>query len=240
MWASRFRHKIRVSCVGPRVWTSILGIIHYFFFEYWFCVLLFVARYALNPLTKRNHFGYVGGVDPNLLFSLRKTVPTFIGTNEKRQARLTKSATSTLRELILDRRFESNDCCLFRKPVFLFGAAIEEVKRFYLMGITNGSVKLGSIASSSLTWNRYFHCHTYSPCLFPSTWVGIWSGRSQVSPSGEFLTVLLSLSVMVEKFLHCSPVRWNRSFQRVRPLSKLQLSSVDLWKWRLNFLSLTS
>ena len=83
-------------------------------------------RYSSIPLTKRNHFGHVGGVNPNLLFSLRKTIPAFTSTNEERQARLTKGTTSTLRELILDWRFKSNDRRLFRKPVFFFGDAIEE------------------------------------------------------------------------------------------------------------------
>jgi len=38
---------------------------------------------------KRNHFGHIDGADPNVLFSLRKTTPAFIGANKKRQARLT-------------------------------------------------------------------------------------------------------------------------------------------------------
>ena len=86
----------------------------------------FAVRYASNPLTKRNHFGYVSGVDLNLLFSLQETVPAFTSTNEERQARLTKGVVSTLRELISDGRFESNDHRLFRKPVFIFGDGIEE------------------------------------------------------------------------------------------------------------------
>jgi len=88
-------------------------------------VFSFAVRYASNPLTKRNHFGHVGGVDFNLLFGLGKTVSAFTGTNEERQARLTKGVVSTLRKLISDWRFESNDCRFFRKPVFLFGDAIE-------------------------------------------------------------------------------------------------------------------
>ena len=34
-------------------------------------------------------FDHIGNTDPNFLFSLRKAVPAFTGTNEKRQARLT-------------------------------------------------------------------------------------------------------------------------------------------------------
>ena len=91
-------------------------------------------RYASNPLTKRNHFGHIGGVDPNLLFNLRKIVTAFSGTNEERQTRLTKGTAFTLRELISDRRFESNDRRLFRKPVFLFAYAIEENEEILFYG----------------------------------------------------------------------------------------------------------
>ena len=80
----------------------------------------------MNPLTKRNHFSHIGDVDPNFLFSLRKTVPAFTGTNKERQARLIKGITSTLRELISDERFESTNRRLLRKPVFLFGDATDE------------------------------------------------------------------------------------------------------------------
>ena len=77
-------------------------------------------------MTKRNHFGHVGGVDFNLLFSLRETVPAFTSTNEERQARLIKGVVFSLRELISDGRFESNDHRLVRKPVFIFRDAIDE------------------------------------------------------------------------------------------------------------------
>ena len=82
-------------------------------------------RYASNLLTKKNHFGH-GGVDSNLLFSLQKIILAFTGTNKEHQVHLTKGAASTLRELISDARFESNNRRLFRKPVFLFGDAIEK------------------------------------------------------------------------------------------------------------------
>jgi len=137
-------------------------------------VFSFAVRYASNPLTKRNHFGHAGGVDFNLLFSLQKIVPIFTGTNEERQARLTKGTVYTLWELISDGRFESNDHHLFMKPVFLFGYAIKRTKRFCLTGITSCSVKLGSTASSFQTWSGCTHCHNYSPCLFLCTWTGIW------------------------------------------------------------------
>ena len=96
------------------------------FSEYWYCVLLFAVRYVSNPLTKKNHFGLVSGVDPNLLFSLRKTIPAFTSTNEECQSHLSKGDVSMLQEHIADGRFDFNDRCHFRKPVFLFGDAIDE------------------------------------------------------------------------------------------------------------------
>ena len=83
-------------------------------------------RYTSNPLTKRNHFGHIGGVDPNFLFSLRKTVSAFTEMNEERQARLIKGTASTLLELISEKRFEFTNHCLLKKSVFLFGNAIDE------------------------------------------------------------------------------------------------------------------
>jgi len=81
------------------------------------------VRYSSNPLTKRNHFDHIGSVDFNLLFSLRKKIHV---TNKERQARLIKGTASTLWELISDEGSESTSLRLFKKPVFLFGDAIEE------------------------------------------------------------------------------------------------------------------
>jgi len=47
-------------------------------------------------LTKRNHFEHVGGIDPNFLFSLQRTIPAFTSKNEERQVRLTKGTASSL------------------------------------------------------------------------------------------------------------------------------------------------
>ena len=82
----------------------------------------------MNRLTKRNHFSHIGGIDPNFLFSLRKTVPSFTGTNEERQARLIKGTASTLRELISDGRFESTNGRLLRNSVIFFRDAINEIE----------------------------------------------------------------------------------------------------------------
>jgi len=145
------------------------------FLEHWCCVLLFTVRYASNPLIVRNHFGYAGSVDPNLPFSLRKTVLAFIGTNEERKANLTKGAASMSWELIsygsiMTVTYSGNQGSFLEMPS-------KRMKRFCLTGTTSGTVKLRSTASSSLTWNGCFHCYIYSPCLFPGTWTGILPER---------------------------------------------------------------
>ena len=179
IWASRFNQRTRVSCVESRVWTPT----RYNFTVFkvlTLCSFLFAVRYFSNPLTKRNHFGRIGGVDFNLLFSLWKIILTLTGTNEERQVRLIKGTTSTLQELISNGIFESTSYHLFRKPVFLLETPLKKMRRFYLTGATNGSVKLGSIVSSSLTWNGCFRYHICSSCLFLIIRTRIWSERSRV------------------------------------------------------------
>jgi len=86
----------------------------------------FAVRYSSNLLTKRHHFGYIGGPDPNVLFSLYKTAPAFTGTNRKRQDHLTKGSIVNLRELSSDGRFESDSQRLLRKPQFIFEDTIDK------------------------------------------------------------------------------------------------------------------
>ena len=143
-------------------------------------------------MTKKSYFGHVGGVDPNFFFSLRKTIPTFTGTNEECQACLIKGVASTLRELISFLRFESTNRCLFRKPVFLFEDAIEENEEVVFDGSYKWLRQIGEHVSSSLTWNGCFNCHICNLYLFPDIWTRFWSGCSRASPSGGFLTCCFS------------------------------------------------
>jgi len=168
MWASRFNHWMRVSCVESRVWTSTLSILS-LSSRYWLCILLFVVRYSSNPLIKRNHFGHIGSADPNFLFSLRKPVSAFTGSNEEQQARLIKGTASTLRELISDGRFESANRHLLENRNSFSEMLLTKMRRFYLTGTISSFVKLESVASSSPIWNGCFHYHTCSPCLFIDT-----------------------------------------------------------------------
>ena len=145
----------------------------------------FVVRYSSNLLTKRNHFGHVGGVDPILLFRLRWTVPTFTSTNKEHQAHLTKGAASTLRKLILDGRFESNDRCLFMKPVFFFGDGIEEEEEILFDGNYRWFRQIRE--------HRFFHLNMKR---IPLSYLQSMSHPRYMDwdlVGAEFLTVLLSL-----------------------------------------------
>ena len=42
-----------------------------------YCVVLFVVRYSSNSLSKKCHFGHIGGAVPNLTFVLQKATPVF-------------------------------------------------------------------------------------------------------------------------------------------------------------------
>jgi len=92
---------------GSHVLSPVFKLQHLVYFHYFQdtdFVFFFSVRYSLNFLIKRNHFGHIDGADPNFVFSLRKTVPAFTGTNEEWQARLIKDTASALWELISNGR----------------------------------------------------------------------------------------------------------------------------------------
>ena len=37
-----------------------------------YCIVSFAVRYSLNPLSKKCHFGQVGGADTNMIFVLQR------------------------------------------------------------------------------------------------------------------------------------------------------------------------
>ena len=86
----------------------------------------FTVRHSADLLSKRLHFGHIGGSDPNVLFSLQKMEPVFTEKNQERQARLIRGSDLTLREILSDGRLEFEDRKLLRKPAFFFGDSIEE------------------------------------------------------------------------------------------------------------------
>jgi len=84
------------------------------------------VKYSSDTLSKRFHFAHIGGTDPNVVFSLRKTTPVFIRKSQEQQAKLSRASLLTLRELIIDGQFESDARTLLRKPDFLFWDSIDE------------------------------------------------------------------------------------------------------------------
>jgi len=87
------------------------------------------VRYSSNPLSKKCHFGHVGGADRNLTFVLQKTAPVTTSKSKERKERISKASMVTLWEIISDRLFETDSRTPLRKPVFLFGDAIDENDR---------------------------------------------------------------------------------------------------------------
>ena len=65
-------------------------------------------RYFSIPLSKKCHFGHVGGTDRNLTFVLQETAPVTTGKSKERNERITKANMLTLQEIISDGLFETD------------------------------------------------------------------------------------------------------------------------------------
>jgi len=87
------------------------------------------VRYSSNPLSKKCHFGHVGGADRNLTFVLQKIAPVTTGKSKEQRERIIKASMVTLREIISDGLFEMDFRTSIWKPAFLFGDAIDEDDR---------------------------------------------------------------------------------------------------------------
>ena len=87
------------------------------------------VRYSLNPLSKKCHFGYVGGVDPNFTFVLQEAAPIFALKSLKHRDRLSNPSMLTFQEIMTNGRFESDTRIASKKPDFFFGDAITEDNR---------------------------------------------------------------------------------------------------------------
>jgi len=85
--------------------------------------------YSSNPLSKKCHFGHVGGADRNLTFVFQKTALVTTGKSKERKERISKASMVTLREIISDGLFETDSRTPLSKLVFLFGDAIDEDDR---------------------------------------------------------------------------------------------------------------
>jgi len=125
-WASRFSHWTRIS-YEPRVWASTFICFKSFSFSYTnCCVFPFAVWYSSNSLSKKCHFGHIGGADPNMIFVLQKTAIVIADKSRERRSRVSSANMLTLWEIIWDGRLESDSRAPLRKPDFFFGDSIEE------------------------------------------------------------------------------------------------------------------
>jgi len=86
-------------------------------------------RYSSNLLSKKYHFGYVGGADPNLTFMLPRTAPVFTLKSKERRDRLSNPSMLTFQEIMTNGLFEFNTHVVLKKPDFFFSDAITEEDR---------------------------------------------------------------------------------------------------------------
>ena len=86
----------------------------------------YAVRYSSNPLSKKCHFGHVGGVDRDLTFVLQRTAPVTADKSKERRERLSNVDLATLRELMTDAAFTTNSRVPMKKPAFFFGDNISE------------------------------------------------------------------------------------------------------------------
>ena len=89
-------------------------------------LLSFAVRYSSDPLSKKCHFGHVGGADRDLTFVLQRTAPVTADKSKERRERLSKVDLATFRELMTDADFKTDSCVPLKKPVFFFGDNIGE------------------------------------------------------------------------------------------------------------------
>ena len=89
----------------------------------------FAVQYSSNPLSKKCHFGHVGGADHNLTFVLQKIAPVTTGKSKERKEKISKASMMTLREIITDGAFETDSRTPLQKPVFFFDDDIDEDDR---------------------------------------------------------------------------------------------------------------
>ena len=86
----------------------------------------YAVRYSSDPLSKRRHFGHVGGIDRDLTFVLQRTVPVTADKSQERRERLSNVDVATLRELMTDVAFTMDSRVPMKKPAFFFGDHISE------------------------------------------------------------------------------------------------------------------
>ena len=173
MWASHFRHWAQVSCVEPCFWTSTLSILS-LPLRYYLCVLLFAVRYSSNSLSKKCHFGHMGDANLNIIFSLQKTAPMFIGKSWERQTKMSRVNMLTLHELFSDGQFESSSYTLLRKSDFFFCDSIDEDEEVLYDDNYKWLHQIRNQWFFLPTWSGCFLGHICNPCLYTGWWIESW------------------------------------------------------------------
>jgi len=90
---------------------------NHFLSDFWLNVVFFAVRYSSSPLSKKCHFGHIGGADHNLTIVLQKTIPVTTGKSKERKERISKTSMVTLREIISDGLFETDSRTSLRKLI---------------------------------------------------------------------------------------------------------------------------
>ena len=140
-------------------------------------------RYSSNPLSKRCHFGHVGGADRNLTFVLQRTAPVTADKSKERRERLSKIDMRTFREIMTDADFETDSRIPLMKLVFFFGDNIGEDDHI----LHDGDYKwLRQIEVGNSFFPIWRECILYpisSTCLSPGQWNGSLPDLSPMSLS---------------------------------------------------------
>jgi len=101
----------------------------------------YAVRYSSNPLSKKCHFGHVGGVDRDLTFVLQRTAPVTADKSKERREKLANVDPATLRELMTDATFMTDSRVSMKKPAFFFGDKLARVVIPCMTEIINGFVR---------------------------------------------------------------------------------------------------
>ena len=97
-------------------------------------------RYSSNPLSKKCHFGHVGGADRNLTFVLQKTAVT-TGKSKERKERVSKASMVTLREIISDGLSKTDYCTSYGSLLSSLVTPLTRMIGFCMTEIISGSVR---------------------------------------------------------------------------------------------------
>ena len=98
---------MRASCM-PRVFLSLERILlifasgfipafefcisSHFLSDFCLIVVFFAVRYSSSPLSKKYHFGHIGGADRNLTFILQKIALVTTGKSKERKEKISKAS----------------------------------------------------------------------------------------------------------------------------------------------------